>query len=113
VGEVRRSAAFSLIELLGVVTILGILAALILPRVSVTNAAAEENVCHHNCVQVNSLVEQYFMHHGAWPADNLSDIAADVDYFPQGMPTCPVSGQAYQLDSTTHRVVGHDGAGSH
>jgi len=49
---------------------------------------------------------------GAWPANDLSDIGADSNYFPDGTPTCPVSGQPYRLDPTTHRVIGHT-AGDH
>jgi hypothetical protein len=30
-----------------------------------------------------------------------------------GLPTCPVSGQAYRLDPVTHRVVGHASNGDH
>jgi len=107
----KRVAAFSLIELLAVVTILGIIAAIILPRVTTTTSVAEEKTCYHNRGQINSLVEQYYMNEGSWPATNLGDIGSDVNYFPQGIPTCPVSGQPYRLDPTTHRVIGHTGGG--
>ena len=70
-------------------------------------------MCLHNRAEINITVEQYYMHTGVWPADDLSDIGADVDYFPDGLPTCPVSGQPYRLDPVTHRVVGHDGRGNH
>jgi hypothetical protein len=43
----------------------------------------------------------------------LSDIGADPDYFPDGLPTCPSTGAAYRLDPVTHRVVGHAGVGDH
>jgi len=107
----KKVAAFSLIELLAVVTILGIIAAIILPRVATTSTVAEEKTCFHNRGQLNSLVEQYYMNEGIWPANNLSDIGSNVNYFPQGIPTCPVSDQAYRLDPTTHRVIGHTGGG--
>jgi type II secretory pathway pseudopilin PulG len=98
---------------LAVVTILGIIAAVILPRVATTNTAAEEKTCYHNRGQIDSLVEQYYMNSGTWPANNLSDIGADLNYFPQGVPACPVSGQAYRLDPATHRVVGHADSTGH
>lgn len=50
---------------------------------------------------------------GNWPANNLSDIGADVNYFPQGIEVCPISGEAYRLDATNHRVIGHTSSGNH
>jgi hypothetical protein len=51
------------------------------------------------------------MNEGVWPANDLSDIGANVNYFPEGIATCPVSGQPYRLDPAAHRVVGHTGGG--
>lgn len=105
--------AFSLIELIAVVAILGILAALIVPRLSVGTDNAKEKTCIHNRAEINITVEQYYLHNAAWPANDLSDIGADTTYFPDGLPRCPVTGAAYRLDPTTHRVVGHSGSSDH
>jgi general secretion pathway protein G len=105
--------AFSLMELLAVVTILGIIAALIVPRVTSGTDTAKIKTCDHNHTEINITVEQYFMNTGNWPANDLSDIGADINYFPDGLPTCPVTGAAYRLDPTTHRVVGHAGDSDH
>jgi prepilin-type N-terminal cleavage/methylation domain-containing protein len=106
-------AAFSLLELLMVVTILGIIAAMVLPRVMVSADKTKEATCLHTRGEINATVERYYIHTGNWPANDLSDIGADPDYFPSGIPTCPATGQAYRLDPTTHRVVGHAGVGDH
>lgn len=95
------------------VAILGILAALIVGRVATGNDVAKEKTCFHNRAEINITVERWYLHTGAWPANDLSDIAADLEYFPEGMPTCPVTGVPYRLDPTTHRVVGHATAGDH
>jgi prepilin-type N-terminal cleavage/methylation domain-containing protein len=105
--------AFSLMELLAVVTILGVMAAMILPRVVISTDNAKEKTCFHNCAEINIAVERYYLHTGGWPANDLSDIGADPDYFPEGQPTCPFSGNAYQIDGTTHRVIGHTSSGTH
>jgi prepilin-type N-terminal cleavage/methylation domain-containing protein len=105
--------AFSLIELLAVVTILGIIAAVIVPRLHIGGDRAKEKTCLHNRSEINITVERYYLHNNAWPLNDLSDIAADTDYFPSGLPTCPSSGAAYRLDPTTHRVLGHTGPGTH
>jgi general secretion pathway protein G len=109
----KLRAAFSLMELLAVVTILGILAALILPRVTNSTDTAKVKTCVHNHTEINITVEQYFMNTGTWPANDLSDIGGDLNYFPDGLPTCPVSGAPYRLDPTTHRVIGHAGDSDH
>jgi general secretion pathway protein G len=109
----QQHAAFSLMELLAVVIILGLLAALILPRVTTSNDVAKEKTCLHNRTEINITVERYYLHTGTWPASDLSDIGADVNYFPDGLPTCPVTGAAYRIDPATHRVVGHAAGGDH
>ncbi len=109
----KTRPAFSLMELLAVVTILGIIAALIVPRVTSSTDIAKIKTCDHNHTEINITVEQYFMNTGNWPADDLSDIGADINYFPDGLPTCPVTGTAYRLDPTTHRVIGHAGDSDH
>jgi prepilin-type N-terminal cleavage/methylation domain-containing protein len=106
-------AAFSLMELLAVVVILGIIAALIVPRVADSSDKAKDKTCFHNRAEINITVEQYFLNTGMWPANDLSDIGADPNYFPDGLPTCPVSGQPYRLDPTTHRLIGHETSSDH
>lgn len=100
-------------ELLAVVVILGILAALIVPRVSTGTDTAKVKSCVHNHTEINITVEQYYLHTGNWPASDLSDIAADPNYFPDGLPACPITGAHYRLDPVTHRVVGHAGNSDH
>src|SRR5689334_10658712 len=95
---------FSLMELLAVVTILGIIAAIIVPRVTVSSDTAKAKVNAHNKATINAAVERWYVEKGAWPANNLSDIGADVNYFPDGVPTNPVNNTAYTLNGVTHRV---------
>jgi len=77
------------------------------------NDQAKEKTCYHNHAEINITVEQYYMNSGAWPANDLSDIGANVNYFPDGLPVCPVTGSAYKLDPTLHRVMGHTNTGNH
>ncbi len=95
---------FSLLELLAVVLILGTLAAIIVPRINITSIAAAEKADAMNRAQINSAVERYYIQEGDWPANNLSDIGSDINYFPDGVPTNPVNNLPYFLNSTTHRV---------
>ena len=99
-----KKRGFSLLELLAVVTILGIIAAIIVPRVTVSSATAKTKVRDHHKATINAAVERYFIDNNAWPANNLSDIGVNVNYFPDGLPANPIDGTAYTLNATTHRV---------
>ncbi len=94
----NKKGGFSLLELLAVVTILGIIA------VTVSSDTAKQRVMEHHKATINSAVERYYVNEGSWPADDLSDISVDVDYFPDGIPTNPVDSSAYTLNTTTKRV---------
>ena len=100
----NKRKGFSLMELLAVVTILGIIAAIVVPRVSVSASTAKQKVHEHNKATINSAVERYYIETGSWPADDLSDISANTNYFPDGIPVNPTDNSAYALNSTTHRV---------
>ena len=103
-----RRNAFSLLELLAVVVILGIIALVIIPRINFSSVTAKENACFQNKAEINSSVERYFFNVGAVPV--IADL--DATYFPDGIPNCPVSGTAYALDGVTGRVTSHT-AGAH
>ena len=103
-----RRNAFSLLELLAVVVILGIIALVVIPRINFSSATAKKNACHQNKAEINTAVERFNWDTGALPAD--ADALAPPntnDYFPDGLPVCPVDGSAYTLDATTKRVTGH------
>jgi prepilin-type N-terminal cleavage/methylation domain-containing protein len=102
ISKSRRG--FSLLELLAVVTILGVIAAIIVPRVTVSTTTAKTKVRDHHKATINAAVERYYIDNNTWPANNLSDIGANANYFPDGIPTNPVDGSAYTLNATTHRV---------
>ena len=100
----KKSHGFSLLELLAVVTILGIIAAIIVPLVTVSSDTAKQRVRDHHKATINAAVERWYIDKNTWPADDLSDIKNDANYFPEGIPTDPVGGGDYSLNGTTHRV---------
>ena len=99
-----RPFGFSLLELLAVVTILGIIAVVVIPRITVSAGTAKTNANQQNIAEINSAVERWYFEKGTWPASDLSDIGKDSNYFPEGVPKNPVSGAVYTLSSTTHRA---------
>lgn len=101
----NRRRGFSLLELLAVVTILGIIAVVVVPRVSVSSAKAKQEADRQNKAEINSAIERWYFEKGTWPATNLSDIGADVNYFPNGIPVNPTNGAVYTMDATKKRVL--------
>ena len=100
-------SAFSLLEVLAAITILAIVAAYVIPRLGDHHATAKRNACWTNRGEIELQVTLWRRSNGSYPAANLSDIGADSAYFPDGLPTCPVDGTAYTIDTTTGLVSGH------
>ena len=101
-----RRRAFTLLELLAVVTILGIIAVIVVPRVTSTSVTAKAKAHLHNKAVINAAVERYYVNIGSWPSADLNEMVPPTtyDYFPDGLPTNPVDGSAYAINLTTHRV---------
>ena len=91
-----RRSAFSLLELLAVVVILGILAAAIVPRIITSTSDARTSVHQHNLGEINAAVERYYIDEGSFPTA-LTDLTPD--YLPDGVPDVPTdSTLEYTLD---------------
>lgn len=99
--------AFSLLEMLLVVTIVGVLAGIVLSRISTSTLDAKKKACYINKGMIEVSTQVWYRNKGTWPATNLSDIKVDTNYFPSSLSTCPYDGTSYTLDATTHQVVGH------
>lgn len=98
----RANQAFTLIELMLIVLILAAVAAVVIPRISHVSAAAQANSCAKNIDLINAQLELYYQNTGSWPT-KLDDMTKDKDYFPDGEPLCPITGDEY-LMTTDHRV---------
>jgi prepilin-type N-terminal cleavage/methylation domain-containing protein len=95
----------SLLEVMLVVVLISIIASLIMSRMAASTDSAKCRSCQHNRSELNAAIERYGVENGAYPT-SLGDLNAP-NYFPGGIPTCPVSGAAYSMNTTIHRVEGH------
>lgn len=102
-----KITAFSLMELMAALVIIGILATVIVPRLSGHQDSAKKSGCYANKGDIELQAKLWRRNKGTYPLANLSDIGADTTYFPGGLPVCPVDGTSYTINTTTGRVAGH------
>jgi len=102
-----QRAAFSLMEIMAAIVILGILAAVMVPRLAGHQDKAKRSACYANKGDIELQAKLWRRNNGTYPLANLSDIGASTTYFPGALPVCPVDGTAYTIDTTTGKVVGH------
>lgn len=105
--QVANREGFSLLEQIAVIAIVGLLAAIILPRLMGHNDSAQIATCHTYKGDIEIQVELWHHNEGSWPASNLATIGADLNYFPEGLPQCPVDGSSYTINTSTGLVIGH------
>lgn len=106
----RRNTAFTLIELLAVIAIIGILAAILIPVVGVVREKARRSSCQSNLRQIGVACHLYALEHdgklpevssGGWPWDvdrEVIDLYLDYAGEERMMFYCP-SGPQEQVDA--------------
>jgi prepilin-type N-terminal cleavage/methylation domain-containing protein len=96
---------FTLLELLAVVTLIGIVSAMVITRVSAQALEAKKKCCLQYKGDLNSAIEHYYIMEGAFPAQ-VSDLYDK--YYPEAIPNCPVTNTPYTIDPATNRIDAHN-----
>ncbi|WCJ61048.1 prepilin-type N-terminal cleavage/methylation domain-containing protein [Fontisphaera persica] len=89
----NRKSGFTLVEIMIVVAIIGLLAAIAIPNFVKARTTAQKNACVNNLRQIDGAKEQWALENGKKGTDTPGDgdLFGDGKYIKQ-KPTCPANG---------------------
>lgn len=91
--------AFTLVEIMIVVMIIGLLAIMAFPNFARARTTATKNMCINNLRLVNAAKEQFALTHSK-DGDYVPSAEELLPYLKdQQMPTCPASGENYTFNA--------------
>jgi general secretion pathway protein G len=87
-GEARRQAGFTLIELITVIALVAILAAIAVPNYKAAIIQSKEAVLREDLYRLRDLIDQYYLDNGQYPA--TLDALVDDGYL-RKLPNDPIT----------------------
>lgn len=97
----KRNGGFTLVEIMIVVAIIGLLAAIAIPNFVKARGTAQKNACIQNLRQIDGAKEQWALE-AKKSAGSAVDETAINSYLKNGAPSCPGGG------TYTYSAIGTD-----
>lgn len=90
----KKNGAFTLVEIMIVVAIIGLLAAIAIPNFVKARTTAQKNSCIANLKQIDGAIQQWALENKKVATDTYAITDADIKAYMKGsrLPECPGSG---------------------
>ena len=95
-----RKSGFTLVEIMIVVAIIGLLAAIAIPNFVKARSRAQTNACIANLKQIEGAKETYFLEKKTATPPAMTDLAPD---YIKTEPKCPTTDAAYTIGDAATR----------
>ncbi len=117
--NIRKAAGFTLVEIMIVVAIIGLLAAIAIPNFVRARQTSQTNACINNLRIIDAATQQWALESGQQSTAPVTsaNIVAYLGRSGSVMPTCPLGNSAYTLtvvsQSPTCQNASPTSAGTH
>ena len=89
--KTNRKSGFTLVEIMIVVAIIGLLAAIAIPNFVKARTTAQTNACINNLRQIDGAKEQYLLENQNAALPDLAGLSGPAGYIKK-LPVCPAAG---------------------